>query len=253
MNITPTSIPWINVSITQGSNPGCLDSLIEFTATVSNHGIIPLEEWQVNGIPVGSGLTYSTNTLLNGDVVEFKSTAIDGGCYSSDTAYSAHVVMTLFSTPVSPFISFIGTMLVANDSTDISWFGPGGLIPGSKGLTLWPSQPGVYYAVRTNGACPSAPSNLLTVSILDINTYDLGQVKIYPNPTNGKLSFDWGAQPVNVNLDVYSLTGQGLLHEEVRNQTNKMLDISHFANGTYFIVVKDETGKIGTVKIVLNK
>ena len=253
MGIIPKGTPIINVSVTKGSNPGCLDSLIEFTASVVNHGAVPLEAWQVNGIQVGTGLTYSTTTLLNGDVVEFKSTAIDGGCYSADTAYSAPVVMSLFSTPTPPVISFIGTILVANDSTNISWYGPNGLVAGANGLTLTPSQPGVYYAVRNNVACPSKPSNLLTISITDINTYDLSQVTIYPNPTNGKLSFDWGTQSINAQLEVYNLAGQGLLHEAIKNQNHKTLDLTHFANGTYFVVIKGDSGKMGTVKVVLNK
>jgi hypothetical protein len=97
------------------------------------------------------------------------------------------------------------------------------------------------------------PSNVLTVSLLDIATYDMSQVKIYPNPTSGTIMLDWGNETVNVGIDVYSVTGQGLMHDDLKNGTRKQLNLSHFANGNYFIVIRDEKGNIGTMRITLRE
>jgi len=94
---------------------------------------------------------------------------------------------------------------------------------------------------------------VLNVSLLDIATYDMSQVKIFPNPTDGFLTLDWGAKTVNVRVDVYNTTGQGLLHEELKNGSRKTLNLSHFANGNYFVVIRDDAGNIGTMRITLNK
>ncbi|RYZ51736.1 MAG: T9SS type A sorting domain-containing protein [Sphingobacteriales bacterium] len=253
MTINPTFSPVVSVAITAGSNPGCLDSLIEFSATVTDHGANPNLAWFVNGIQVTTGLIYSSNSLMNGDVVTFSSIANDGACYTSDTVVTAPVTMQLFATPAPTVISFIGTSLVSSVANNIVWFGPSGMITGTSGQSYQPTQPGMYYAVVSNGGCFSAPSNMLMISILDIATYDLGQVQIFPNPTSGMLTLDWGSKFVTATLDVYGMTGQGIIHEKVSNESRKVMDLSRLANGTYFILIRDNEGKAGTVKVTLTK
>ncbi len=252
--INPTDTPNISIAITAGSNPGCLDSLIEFTATVMHHGTAPDLVWYVNGIAVDTGYIYSSNTLLNGDVVTLRSAATDTACYTTDTLASAPIVMVRSSTPAAPVISFVGNMLISNISGNLQWYGPNGVkIPGANSASYHPTAPGTYFATVVNNGCPSAPSNMLTVSLLDIATYDMSQVKIYPNPTDGLLILDWGKQETSVNIEIYSANGQGLLHEELKNGTRKQLNLSHFASGNYFIVVRDHKGNIGSQRITLTR
>ena len=253
IGMQPALLPVVTATITQGSNPGCLDSLIEFTATIAAHGSAPLLEWIVNGNPVASGLVYSTTTLQNGDVVTFRSIATDGGCYTQDTVFSAPFVMSRFSTPSSPVISLIGNMLVSTVSANVIWFGPSGEIIGASGASYHPTEPGTYYAVVSNGGCYSAPSNMLTIALLTIAGYDMEQVKVYPNPNKGYLTLDWNGHVANVSVDVYSLNGQGLIHEKVKNESRKVLDLTHLANGNYFVVITDAEGKAGTLKVTINK
>src|SRR5690606_2748283 len=159
--------------------------------------------------------------LLSGDIVTLRSAATDTACYTDDTLFSAPIVMVRSSAPLPPVISFIGNMLVSNVAGTLQWFGPGGMIAGATGQTYHPTQAGAYYAVAYNNGCNSAPSNILTVSLLDIATYDMSQVKIYPNPTEGWLTLDWGSQTADVKIDIYSASGQGLLHEELKNGSRK--------------------------------
>lgn len=253
VTIIPSDTPKINIAITEGSNPGCLDSLIEFTATVTDHGNTPDLVWYVNGNPVATGNVYSSSTLLSGDIVTLRSAATDTACYTDDTLFSAPIVMVRSSAPLPPVISFIGNMLVSNVAGTLQWFGPGGMIAGATGQNYHPTQAGAYYAVAYNNGCNSAPSNILTVSLLDIATYDMSQVKIYPNPTEGWLTLDWGSQTADVKIDIYSASGQGLLHEELKNGSRKQINLSHFANGNYFVVIRDSKGNIGSSRIQLNK
>jgi len=254
VTIIPSDTPKINIAITKGSNPGCLDSLVEFTATVTKHGLTPDLIWYVNGNPVDTGYIYSTNTLMNGDIVTLRSAATDTACYTSDTLFSQSIVMTRSSTPAAPVISFIGNMLVSNVGVNLQWFGPGGVrITGATNPSYHPTQAGAYYAVVYNNGCNSAPSNTLTVSLLDIATYDMSQLKAYPNPTSGILTLDWGAKTVNVKIDIYSANGQGLLHEELRDGSRKNISLEHFANGNYFVVIRDNAGNVGSMRITLSK
>lgn len=252
MGVAPVDTPNVSVMITQGGNPGCLDSLIEFTATVTNHGTNPTYEWFLNGNSIDSGLIYSSNTLLSGDVVTFVSTSTDGGCYTQDPV-TDNITMALFSTPAPPVISLVGNMLVANPGGNVQWFGPNGMIDSATSSSYHPDTTGLYYACANNNGCLSAPSNKLLVSLTGLNNYDLNQVKIYPNPSNGLLMFDWNGKAVNVTIAVYNIYGQGLLYEQVKSQTQKTLDMTHFIDGMYFIVIKNDNGETATVPIVLRK
>lgn len=250
--IVPTLTPIALADITAGNNPGCLDSLIEFTATAANHGSNPDYTWLLNNTPVGTGLTFSTNTLLNGDVVVFRSVATDGACYTSDTIFSNPISLSLFTTPQPVIISLIGTMIFATSSTgDIQWYGPDGLIPGVNGSSYHPTQPGTYYVRINNNGCLSPASNMLSLSLLDVGEQQLASVDIFPNPTSERVTFDWGRLVSNVSFEVFAPTGQLLLQESMQNQTHKTLDLSGLATGLYFVVVREDGILKGTVRIAL--
>ena len=253
MMINPNDTPQVTIAVTAGANPGCLDSLIQITPTVTHEGANPMPIWYVNGVQNSFTTLFSSTTLANLDTVQVYSIATDGGCYVSDTVVSAPLIMHLYSTPNPPIISFIGTILVSNVPNNIVWFGPNGIITGATSQTYTPTIPGHYYACINNNGCLSKPSNVLIISIMDIASYDMSKVKVYPNPTNGLVTLDWGSKSTTATLDIYNMNGQGLMHEKALNQTIKTIDISNFVDGLYFILVKDDEGKVGTIKVLLEK
>ena len=68
----------------------------------------------------------------------------------------------------------------------------------------------------------------------------------YPNPVNDVLNLSY-IQEMNV-VKVYNLVGQELLRKKV-NSSTAQIDISNFANGTYFIQVTTETA-MKTVRVI---
>jgi hypothetical protein len=252
--INSPSVPSASVAITQGSNPGCLDSVIQFVGSATNVGAGAQYTWYVNGLPVYTGNVFTTATLKNGDIVQLKVIITDQGCYTADTAIVAPITMVLSPTPPPPIISLIGNMLVSNIPGTLEWFGPPGFtqISGESAQAYHPTIEGYYYARIINNGCASPPSNILGISLLNINSYNLSQVKIYPNPTSGQLTFDWESA-VNMKFDVYSSVGKLLLHDVVVNQIRKVLDLSFLANGNYFVVLTTADGKMATVPVTLKK
>lgn len=251
--INPVDTTSVNVAITQGTNPGCSDSLLEFTASAVNMGTTPDYLWYVNGTAVATGNVFSSTTLANGDVVTVRVSANTIACRTADTLFSTGISVIRLTTPSAPVISLIGTMLVANTSATVQWYGPNGLIVGATNPSYAPTTQGAYYCVVTNSGCNSGPSNVLQISLLEIGSYKMDDMKVYPNPTNGQITLDWGAKTVNMKIDVYSSLGQGLMHEEINNGSMKRLDLSTFANGIYFVVLHDEAGNSGTLRITLTK
>jgi len=243
--------PSVYLAITAGSNPGCGDSLLEFTATASSSFGLNGYTWYLNNVPVGTGTVFGGITFNTGDRLHVNVVA-GPGCHVRDTAYSDTITITRYPTPPAPVISFIGNQVVSNVS-QVQWYGPFGLIPGATGPSHRPEGPGNYYARAMNNGCPSLPSNVLQVSLLTIGNYNLSEVKIYPNPTNGMINFDWGGKMTTAKISLYTPTGQVVLQDFMQNASRKTLDISRFAAGIYFVVLQDEQGNTGTVKVTLTK
>jgi hypothetical protein len=67
---TTSSVAGVSIAVTGGSFPICTGGTITFTATPTNGGTTPAYQWKINGANVGSNAaTYTTNSLLNGNVI----------------------------------------------------------------------------------------------------------------------------------------------------------------------------------------
>lgn len=252
VTVLPVDTASISAAVTLGANPGCVDSLLEITATTVNLGAGPAITWWVNGTAVTSGSVFSSTTLQNGDVVTARGIATVAGCRVSDTVFSNSITIVRGTPPAPPVISFISSNLVSNVSP-VQWYGPSGLIPGANGQIYHPTAPGIYYATALNNGCPSLPSNLLQVSLLSVGNMDMSNVTLFPNPTSGQLTISWGQQNVQVRLSVYNSVGQVLLQDAVDGQNTKMLDLSSLSNGVYFIKIEDRQGHTGVAPVTLNR
>ena len=253
MTVIPLTQPIISsVLLTEGANPGCLDSSVTFTATYSGFGTTPQLNWLVNGIPTATTTPTFTHVYNNGDIMSLQINVTDNGCYYQDTLTSPSVILIRDSTPVAPLISLIGNLLVANMAGSYTWYYNGNIIPGAIGQTYHPLVLGYYYAIRDSANCPSAPSNTLYISLLGVDNINHGDIKVYPNPTTGMLNIEWG-QEVTMKMDIYNIYGQGILHEDIDGKSHYEADLSYLPEGNYFVVFRDAEGSKETFKIQIKK
>jgi hypothetical protein len=152
-----------------------------------------------------------------------------------------------------PIIHLIGNTIYVDRKGSFVWFGPGGQLSGGTSGTYRPTAVGPYYAVTDNLGCWSKPSNTLIITLLDIETVDMKDLGVYPNPTGGLLTLDWKGKNVNVDITVYSQLGQVVMQDEVKGASMKVLNLGKLANGTYQVVVKDADGKKGVIKVQVNR
>ena len=251
MVITTSKRPKVTVEITAGKNPGCLDSLVEFTATAIDLGTAPDYRWIINGFAGPTGNVFVTNSLLDANTVMVRANQTDNGCYLPDTVYSQPMVMVRSVTPKEPVISLLGNMIHTNFDSSFVWFGPRGQDTVNFKNTNYPDTIGKYWAVTNNNGCWSKPSNILGITLLDLNTVDLKGLEVYPNPTSDKVVLDWHGTLVSYSIDVYNSIGQVVLHEEVKETARKEISLGKFAAGNYVIVLKDQEGKVGTIKVAV--
>lgn len=91
------------ITITNTSSVSCTGVSITFNSSVTNAGTAPIYQWQVNGLNVGTNSpTYTSTTLVNGDVVRCLLTPTGGGCTGSVTSNS--ITMSLIPS-VAPTIT----------------------------------------------------------------------------------------------------------------------------------------------------
>ncbi|MCD6012201.1 MAG: hypothetical protein K0Q79_2063 [Flavipsychrobacter sp.] len=262
--ITMTVIPNLNDSawmvMTGGTNPGCLDSPVTFSGYYMNFGTSPDFDWYVNGVLVSHNTPTYTAFYLDGDIVQFRVRPTDGGCYQDDSIATPAVLMIRDSTPVTPWLSLIGNLLVANSGGTYQWFYNSVnsctgalLLTGITAETYNPHSPGYYFIKKDTANCVSLCSNVLYISLLEIKDMYKPAAKVYPNPTTGIINLDWEGQVVNRKLDVYTMIGQGLLHQDIENTSHHETDLSYLPAGNYLLVLRDEDGSKTTYKIQITK
>lgn len=252
VTILPADTISVNVIIVEGENPGCKDSLLTFEAVPVNFGSNVTIYWLLNASVASVGNTFSgTTTFQNGDVIVAMAVENGPGCRTNDTVYSTPIQLIRNLPIPAPFISWVGGSLVSNIA-NVQWYGPMGVIAGATGTTYTPTTPGTFYAIALSPTCNSLPSNKLFTQNVSVGNYNLGAVKIYPNPTNSLLKLDWTTQQSKVRLSLQSVTGQTLLTKTVQNVQHASLNLDAFANGIYFLLLQDDAGNTANVKVTVS-
>lgn len=97
--------------------------------------------------------------------------------------------------------------------------------------------------------------NTQTVNVIDclgLNDENIGNVNIYPNPTNGLITINIGNIDQGI-IEVKDVLGRSIVQVPF-NSNQLTVDLSDFqARGTYFVEFKDENGNLMTVKRVVKQ
>jgi hypothetical protein len=89
-----------SISIAASTNNICQGTSVTFTPTSTNGGITPTYQWKINGVVVGTGATYTSTTLTQGNTVNCVMTS-NASCLTSTTATSNTILMNV-TTKVTP-------------------------------------------------------------------------------------------------------------------------------------------------------
>lgn len=98
VSLPAVAVPVQGVGIDASATAVCADSLVQFIAKPDNGGATPVFQWQVDGVKAGSGPTFSTALLKDGDVVN----CIMTGSQTCSQPVSADpgIKMTVYPLPV---------------------------------------------------------------------------------------------------------------------------------------------------------
>ncbi len=144
MKVTPYSTPTIVVTSDVGTT-WCTGKPAVFRANITNGGMTPIYEWQVNGQVVGASVdTYLTAQLLNGDQVRCRLTS-SLKCPSPTVVTSNTLTMTINQTTRSSIVIAPNPDSVVCDKTEVtmySFFTNGGATPAFQWMLNGQDIPG---------------------------------------------------------------------------------------------------------------
>jgi predicted outer membrane repeat protein len=259
------------VSITTQDSSICSGTNALFTATSTGGGNTPTFQWLVDGHAVGSdSITYSTQTLRNGDSVTLRLTG-SGGCVSPSAITSRPIIVTVYPT-YSPAvkIAILGPVSTGQPVSIRATAIDGGSAPGfqwqdSTTGGSWINIPAPSATMATLSYLPPAAGAsvrcILTSSLecvdertvtsvpLDLRTAistsdSAASFRYYPNPVPSILTID-SLQPAAgwYAAEVTGIDGtRPLLTIPIAGLTRATIDIATLPKGIYIVVLLRTTG-----------
>jgi len=181
VNVLP-NLP-VSVTISPSENPVCQGIAVTFTPTPVNPGASPVYQWQVNGLTVGTGGTYSYTPVIGDDVSAILTSS--ASCASGSPSTSNHVIMSVSSAvPVTATVTADPGSTVCSNTTVIYTVvaGNGGTAPAYEwhlngtvvgtNSTSWSNIPvngdAIYCKVTSSSSCATSNpvnSNIITITI----------------------------------------------------------------------------------------
>lgn len=122
VTITPVVSPVVNITASPQGTIALGDS-VTFTAVIQNGGTAPVYTWKKNGTTVGdNSSTYTSNTLVNNDVITVEVTG-NAGCTTTEAVESNAITMNVVIVPTP---SATGILYVSQNGTGngSSWDSP---------------------------------------------------------------------------------------------------------------------------------
>ena len=266
------SVP--SITVAASSTNICSGTTVIFTATPTNGGSSSVYQWKLNGNNVGiDSATYSSNTLVNGDVISVTLTSIEA-CASSATVSSNNITMTVNPITNIGIIKISGaTEVIQGSSATISATIINGgsspayewqdststhswqIINGVSGSTIkyTPLLTGdkLKCIVTSNINCAVAiVSNVLEFKVLVSG--EGGKIHYYPNPVNNKLTIDslhitdeWET------LSILNNNGSPIINlQYISRQTKVVVNVEALLPGVYIAILRNKQGESTYFKFI---
>lgn len=163
----PSNSATVSVLQTVGGNPSCFDELLAFKPDTVGTALAPSYQWFVNGTLSGSGNSFSSATLANGDVLTVKM-YYAGPCGPDTTVSTGFTIIRQATVPPTATIALTAGSNPGCNGTPVT-FGATGTNTGSAPTWEW----------QVNGVDAGVTGPTFTSSILSDG--DMVSVKMTSN------------------------------------------------------------------------
>jgi uncharacterized delta-60 repeat protein len=142
-----------------------------------------------------------------------------------------------------------GTTLTANQAgASYQWINCATPQPieGETGQSFTPTESGNYAVTVSQGNCSATSS---CEAVIDSNTQD--KISMYPNPTKGTFTIDFGTEVSRTDITVRDITGRIISEKTVTGQSKAELTIID-GSGIYFVNVRSALESVVLKLIKIN-
>ena len=224
----------------------------------------------------------NTNTIIaaksanaNTSALVSTTTSFEVTVYSTQSGVECSNIDTMIANvnpkPSTPVISGLSSVprgqtnnfnVINNVGSTYNWFVGNGNINSGNGTNMVSVVfnnigTGSLKVFETASTSCKSDTSVKTISVMagvGINEiYNKGEIKIYPNPTNGLLTIEFETPEKNVDIEVLDLIGKSVLKTNSKHNGGvfqKLLDLSHLSEGNYFVKITAGE-KITTVKVTV--
>ena len=134
-------------------------------------------------------------------------------------------------------------LTAAGNATSFLWSN------GTSGTSISITQAGTYIVTGELNGCTESDSTVVVLDpCLGIYEEDLFKLSFYPNPTQNEVYGTFN-MPISATISILTMDGRVLFTDQVKNQTEIMLDFSSFARGSYLIKL-DQNGETNLTKVI---
>jgi hypothetical protein len=152
--------------------------------------------------------------------------------------------------PATPVLTQNADTLTASGEGVFTWYFEDNPIEGAISSEFIIEESGSYSVIVTSGqGCVSPVSESLYAVKTAVRSTVLNNLKVYPNPTSGKVTiegFDHGETAV---LQVFNSSGEKIYYRNV-TETKTEIDLSGFASGVYHFSILIQNKNAGSFRVV---
>lgn len=109
--------------------------------------------------------------------------------------------------------------------------------------------------VNAENICGTGEGSSVSIDIIHVGIVEplSSTLRIYPNPTDGRLVIDFGENYLSQSIiRIVNLVGETVKEMEVTNEKSIDVDLSNLVSGVYFVHIQSQKGLV-TKQVVLNK
>jgi len=220
---------------------GC-DSTLNITVTINTPSATSLNvntcsPYTLNGITYSMSGTYTQN-------------------YTNANGCDSIVTLNLIIGNINASISQASSILTASPSgATYQWLNCPSFTPitGATNQSYTVISNGSYAVKVTQAGCIDT-STCIAVNGVGLNDYLNNEgLEILPNPNNGSFTLKSTIELNDIELVLYSMTGQIVLEQKHKNGSQFNFNISSQSNGIYFLHINSTNSKVGYKPIKVYK
>ena len=236
----------VAIASNDADNTICKGTSVTFTATPTG-ATSPTYQWKVAGQNAGTGVTFTTSTLTDQQVVTCDMTS------GASTVTSNSITMTVNPLPPVPTITQNGAVLTSSATTGNEWYYNGNPIAGATAQTYTTTKNGQYTVKVTVKGCTSV-SNIFVVNTGIGSLTNSNALSVYPNPSDGIITVSFSINTKSTHkVEVKNMLGQVVFKDELTDYNGtyiKSINLQEYGKGTYTITLMNENNVIAKKIIV---